>query len=96
LLSVSETPDFLIVGIGAVAGGLESMEQFFRYMPPSSGTAFVVVSHQHAGHVSLLPGLLAKCTAMPVAEATDWLTVKPDHVYLSPGRSDLAIRHGTA
>ena len=66
----AEPPGFLIVGIGASAGGLEAMEEFFHHMPPSSGMAFVVVSHQHAGHVSLLPSLLGKCTAMSVVEAT--------------------------
>jgi len=71
---------FLIVGIGASAGGLEAMEEFFHRMPPSNGMAFVVVSHQHAGHVSLLPGLLGKCTAMPVVEVSDGMEVKPNRV----------------
>ncbi|MEJ2716393.1 MAG: chemotaxis protein CheB, partial [Deltaproteobacteria bacterium] len=35
--------DFPIVGIGASAGGLEAFEQFFTYMPPDSGMAFVLV-----------------------------------------------------
>lgn len=88
-------PGFLIVGIGASAGGLEAMEEFFRHMSPSSGMAFVVVSHQHAGHVSLLPSLLSKCTAMPVVEATDGLKVEPNRVYLAPGGTHLALLHGT-
>ncbi|MCS6289073.1 MAG: PAS domain-containing protein [Nitrospira sp.] len=71
------------------------MEEFFRHMPPSSEMAFVVVSHQHAGHVSFLPGLLSKCTAMPVAEATDGLHVEASRVYLAPGGANLAILHGT-
>jgi len=91
----AEPPGFLIVGIGASAGGLEAMEEFFRHMPPSSGMAFVVVSHQHAGHVSLLPNLLSKCTAMPVVEATDGMEVEPNRVYLAPGGTHLAILHGT-
>ncbi len=91
----AERPAFLIVGIGASAGGLEAMEEFFRHIPPSNGMAFVVVSHQHAGHVSFLPGLLSKCTAMPVAEATDGMHVEADHVYLAPGGANLAILHGT-
>lgn len=85
---------FLIVGIGASAGGLEAMEEFFRHMPPASGMAFVVVSHQHAGHVSLLPSLLSKCTAMPVVEAKDGMVVEPNGVYLAPGGINLAILHG--
>ncbi len=95
LPSAPTTPGFLIVGIGASAGGLEAMQEFFHHMPPSSGMAFVVVSHQLADHVSLLPGLLGKCTAMPVVEATDGLTVEPDHVYLAPGGTNLAMHHGT-
>jgi two-component system, chemotaxis family, CheB/CheR fusion protein len=87
-------PGFLIVGIGASAGGLEAMEEFFRHIPPSSGMAFVVVSHQHAGHVSLLPSLLGKCTAMPVVEAADGMQVEPDRVYMAPGGTNLAILHG--
>src|SRR2546421_3049368 len=86
---------FLIVGIGASAGGLEAMEEFFRHMPPSSGMAFVVVSHQHAGHVSLLPNLLSKCTAMPVVEVTDRMQAESDRVYMAPGGINLAILHGT-
>src|SRR5882672_487752 len=77
-------PGFLIVGIGASAGGLEAMEEFFRHTSPSSGMAFVVVSHQHAGHVSLLPSLLSKCTAMPVVEATDGMEVEAHRVYMAP------------
>ena len=87
-------PGFLIVGIGASAGGLEAMEEFFRHTSPSSGMAFVVVSHQHAGHVSLLPSLLSKCTTMPVVEATDGMEVEAHRVYMAPGGTNLAILHG--
>jgi two-component system CheB/CheR fusion protein len=89
------SPGFLIVGIGASAGGLEAMEEFFLHMPPSSGMAFVVVSHQHAGHVSLLPSLLRRCTAMSVVEATDGMAVEANRVYLAPGGTNLGILHGT-
>jgi len=81
-----EPTGFLTVGIGASAGGLEAMKELFRHMPSDSRMAFVVVSHQHAGHVSLLPGLLSKCTAMPV---------QPNRVYMAPGGANLAILHGT-
>jgi len=32
-----------IVGLGASAGGLDSLEKFFKKMPPDNGLAFVVV-----------------------------------------------------
>jgi two-component system CheB/CheR fusion protein len=90
-----EPPGFLIVGIGASAGGLEAMEEFFRHMPSSSGMVFVVVTHQHAGHVSLLPSLLSKCTVMPVVEVTDGMKMEANCVYMAPGGTNLAILHGT-
>jgi len=51
---------FPIVGLGASAGGLEALEEFFKQMPPDGGMAFVVVTHQHPGHTSLLPELLRR------------------------------------
>jgi two-component system, chemotaxis family, CheB/CheR fusion protein len=91
----AEPPGFLVVGIGASAGGLEALEEFFRHISPNSGMSFVVVSHQHSGHVSLLPSLLGRCTAMPVVEATDGMVVQVNRVYLAPGGTNLAILHGT-
>ena len=75
---------FSIVGLGASAGGLESLEDFFRHMPAESGIAFVVVMHQAAKHVSLLPELLDKCTNMDVAAIHDRMTVEQNHVYIVP------------
>jgi two-component system, chemotaxis family, CheB/CheR fusion protein len=88
-------PGFPIVGIGASAGGLEAFEEFFTEMSPNSGLAFVVVPHQHPGHVSLLPGLLQKCTTMPILEVVDNMRVKPDTVYLALAGTNLAIFNGT-
>lgn len=35
----------LVIGIGASAGGLEALQQFFGHMPTNSGLSFVVVQH---------------------------------------------------
>ncbi len=87
-------PGFPIVGIGASAGGLEAFEEFFTQMPPNSGLAFVVVPHQSPTHTSLLPGLLQKCTSMPVLEVSDGLAVKPNTVYTSLAGKYLALLNG--
>jgi two-component system CheB/CheR fusion protein len=86
---------FPIVGIGASAGGLEAFEEFFTQMPSDSGLAFVVVPHQSPSHTSLLPGLLQKCTSMPVLEVADGLAVKPNTVYLALAGKNLALLNGT-
>jgi two-component system CheB/CheR fusion protein len=33
------------VGIGASAGGLEALQQFFKNMPEDTGMAFIVIQH---------------------------------------------------
>ncbi|MFZ4626007.1 MAG: chemotaxis protein CheB [Rhodoferax sp.] len=69
---------FPIVGIGAPAGGLEAFEAFFRACPADTSMGFVLVPHLDPGHVSLLTEILQRCTAMPVAQALDQVTVAPN------------------
>ncbi len=90
----SETTDtFSIVGIGASAGGLEALEEFFRHVPANSGMAFVLVQHLDPSHVSLLTEILQRATVMPVAEAADEILVESNHVYVIPPNRDMAIFH---
>ncbi len=85
---------FPIVALGASAGGLEALEEFFSHARPDAGMAFVVVTHQHPGHVSLLPELLGKHTRMPVIKARDGQQLRPNHVYLSRAEQYLGILNG--
>ena len=71
-----------MVGVGASAGGLEALEELFRNMPADTGMAFIVVTHLHPGHRSLLPELLSKITDLPVVAAATGLEVKADHIYV--------------
>jgi two-component system, chemotaxis family, CheB/CheR fusion protein len=86
---------FPIAGVGASAGGLEALEELFRDMPPNIGMAFVVVSHLHPGHTSMLPELLGRTTKLPVVEASDGSRVQPGHVYVGAPGWRLAILNGT-
>ncbi len=83
------------MGLGASAGGLEALEEFFRQMPADSGMAFVVVMHQAAKHVSLLPELLGKCTDMDVAPIREGMTVQANSVYIVPPGKNVDLLNGT-
>jgi two-component system, chemotaxis family, CheB/CheR fusion protein len=85
---------FPIVGIGASAGGLEALQEFFGQLPDDTGAAFVVITHLHPGHLSLLPELLGRTTRLPVAEAHDGLRVEPDHVYVATPGGLMSIQDG--
>jgi two-component system, chemotaxis family, CheB/CheR fusion protein len=85
---------FRIVGIGASAGGLESLEQFFGAMPPDSGMAFVVVQHLSPDFKTLMAELLARYSDMIITLAVDGELVEPNHVYLLPPGKELEIKRG--
>jgi two-component system, chemotaxis family, CheB/CheR fusion protein len=85
---------FPIVAIGASAGGLEALEQFFGNMAPDSGLAFVVIQHLDPTHVGILPELLQRVTQMKVMQAADGVLVKPDCVYVIPPNKSLSILEG--
>ncbi|MEY3289359.1 MAG: hypothetical protein RLZZ419_1601 [Pseudomonadota bacterium] len=85
---------FLIVGLGASAGGLEAFEQFFSHVPSDSGLAFVVASHLDPSHASFLTEILQRFTVMPVIEAQDQMKVAPNCVYVIPPNCEMTIFHG--
>lgn len=90
-----EAVGFPIVGIGASAGGLEALEEFFAHLPPDTGMAFVIVTHLLPDRISLLPELLGKRTGMPVHEVITGMPVEPNHVYLSPPGMQIALLKST-
>ena len=85
---------FPIVGIGASAGGLEALEQFFVNMPKDNGMAFVVIQHLDPNHVGIMPELLQRITPMKVFQASDQLTVNPNCVYVIPPNKSLSLLNG--
>jgi len=91
----TNTSQFPIVGIGASAGGLEALEQFFGNMPQGNGMAFVVVQHLDPNHVGIMPELLQRITTMKVLQASDMLKVKPNFVYVIPPNKSLTLLNGS-
>jgi two-component system CheB/CheR fusion protein len=86
--------DFRIVGIGASAGGLEALEQFFSNMPPDSGIAFVIVQHLDPTAHSSMPEILSRFTKMPAEVASNGLKVEPNSIYLIPPGKSMSIQTG--
>jgi len=85
---------FPIVGIGASAGGLEALEQFFGNTPKNTGMAFVVIQHLDPNHVGIMPELLQRTTEMKVFQATERLKVEPNHIYVIPPNKNMSVLNG--
>ncbi len=88
------TKRFPIVGIGASAGGLEALDELLDHLPPDTGMSFVILTHQHPGHTSMLPELLSRETKMPVVAAANGIQLQPDHVYVGTPGGRLTIHDG--
>ncbi len=84
----------LIVAIGASAGGLTAFKMFFSKMPADSGMAFVLVQHLDPNLKSLLVEIIARHTAMPVAEAENGVRVAANTVTIIPPNATLTIKSG--
>lgn len=84
----------LVVGIGASAGGLEALRQFFDNMSTISNLAFVVVQHLSSDYKSLLAEILSKDTSMSVEQASNGMDVLPNHVYLIPPKNNMIMQDG--
>ena len=48
---------FLVVGIGASAGGIGALKEFFRHVPATTGNAYVVILHLSPEHESIPAGM---------------------------------------
>ena len=84
----------LIIGLGASAGGLEALQQFFDSMPSGSNMSFVVIQHLSPDYKSLLAEILGKHTEMEVLQAENAMVVLPNHVYLIPPKNNMVLRDG--
>src|ERR1043165_9130259 len=86
---------FPVVGIGASAGGLKGLLQFFENVPAQPGMAFVIVLHLSPKHESNLDKVLQVATPMPVVQVNEAVQIERDHVYVIPPARQLSMVDGT-
>ena len=84
-----------VVGLGASAGGVSVLQQFFSDVPADSGLAFVVVMHLSPDFESQLASIIQYKTAMQVVQVNEEVEVQPNHVYVIPPSKQLSFANGT-
>lgn len=87
-------PTFLIVGIGASAGGLDAFKAFFRSLPPKPSMAFVLVQHLDPDYPSALVDILSEYSDLTISSGEDGTVVEPDRIYVMPRDSVMRIEGG--
>jgi len=86
--------DFLVVGLGASAGGIQALREFFAHVPADGRMAYVVVLHLSPDHDSQLASVLQAVAPIPVTQVEDRVAVEPDHVYVIPPNKSLKSEGG--
>jgi two-component system, chemotaxis family, CheB/CheR fusion protein len=88
------TNDFLVVGIGASAGGIQALKDFFLRVPADSNIAYVVILHMSPDYESRLAEILQTASSVPVTQVQERVEVAPNHVYVIPPNRNLTMSDG--
>jgi len=73
---------FFTICIGASAGGLPAVIEFFEHIPGDSPAAFIVAMHLIRDRRSLLDDILSKHTALPIIRVENDMSLEAGKVYL--------------
>jgi two-component system CheB/CheR fusion protein len=93
-VDTSKANGFLVVGIGASAGGIQALKQFFENVRPDSGIAYVVILHLSPDHESKLAEILQIASRIPVTQVNESVAVHPDQVYVVPPNKSMTMSDG--
>jgi two-component system, chemotaxis family, CheB/CheR fusion protein len=80
-----------VCAIGASAGGVRALQDFFGTIGDDLGLAYVVVVHLSPDHPSRLAAILGGCTRMPIEQVGNFLSLRPNCVYIIAPDRDLVI-----
>src|SRR5689334_4575224 len=80
-----------VVTIGASAGGLEAIHEFFDNVPENTRVAFIIIQHLSPDYKSLLVELVAKHTQMEVLEAKHGQQLNQNCVYVIPNNKIMTL-----
>jgi two-component system, chemotaxis family, protein-glutamate methylesterase/glutaminase len=80
-----------LVVVGCSAGGLQALHLLFSGLAPGFPLPLVTVCHTGSEDVSLLCGLLARSSTLPVHEAEERTMPRPGHIYIAPSGYHLLL-----
>jgi two-component system CheB/CheR fusion protein len=84
-----------VVGLGASAGGIKALKEFFANVHSQAGIAWVVILHLSPDHESHLAEVLQTTAPVPVTQVNEQVEIEPNHVYVVPPNKSLEIKDDT-
>jgi two-component system CheB/CheR fusion protein len=83
----------VIIAIGASAGGLKPLYEFFDNTLPD-GVSYVITTHLYPHQKSMLTELIRKHSSLKVSEVTDNMEIETNNVYVMPENKVMSIKDG--
>ena len=90
----NDNEEMYVVGIGASAGGLESISDLLSNLPDDiDNVAFIIAQHLSPNYKSMLSHLLSRETKLNVQEVNNGITVKNRNIYITPPDSEITYKN---
>jgi len=83
-----------VVGLGASAGGIKALKNFFAHVESGDNIAYAVILHLSPDHDSRLAEVLQTAAPLPVSQVNSDAPIVPGHVYVIPPNKSLTIDDG--
>ena len=86
--------NFLIVALGASAGGLKALTDFFCHVNKDTPVAYVIAMHSPRDYKSQLPAIISRYTSLEALEIYQGLSIEARKIYVCPPAMTVAVRDG--
>ena len=86
--------NFLIVALGASAGGLKALTDFFCHVNQDTPASYVVAMHSPRDYKSQLPAIISRFTSLEVLEIHPGLSIEARKIYVCPPATTVSVRDG--
>jgi two-component system chemotaxis response regulator CheB len=83
-----------LLAIGASAGGVQTLSELMRHLPPDLPAAVLVVLHLAPQGRSVLPAILSRAGVLPAIHPQDGELLQAGRVYVAPPDHHMAVEDG--
>jgi two-component system CheB/CheR fusion protein len=85
----------LVVGLGASAGGIKALAEFFAHVDAGQSIAYVVILHLSPDYDSQLARVLQQTAPFAVTQVRETTRIEADHVYVISPNLNLRVADGS-
>ena len=86
---------FYIAALGASAGGIRPLVEFFADIREADNISYVVILHSSRQDKSQLDQILARTSSLQVIKITDGLEIKANKIYIAPPSMNVSLDQKT-